>query len=97
MALEMDEEYYRQEPGYDTRRSLSASYDRMGGICWDKDTPEGRKEAEEWFRKALLIDEKNHRLNPGAEMFRGPQSHPEKARQDFADEMDNTQKPLINP
>lgn len=97
MALEMDEEYYRQEPCYKSRRSLSASYDRMGGICQAKATPEGMTQAEEWFGKQLEIDEENHRLNPGAEMFRGPQSHPEKARQDFADEMDNTQKPLINP
>ena len=68
--LALDEQNYRENPGYASRHALSIAYERLGNICRDKATPQGTEEALSWFQKALELAELNFLANPGYESRR---------------------------
>ena len=63
-AWQLVEAAYVQEPDEENRDDLSVICDRLGIMCQDKHTPEGREEAGQWFGRLQELEEENYRKNP---------------------------------
>ncbi len=63
-AMELAEKNFQENPCYDSRRSLSASYNNLALLLKNQQTEETLKEAEKLYRKSIELLEKNFQENP---------------------------------